>query len=168
MPRFGRYDPPARHQQMLLRVTQEELGWIDALVQRLGLGSRYRLMRTALDHFWAHAPEADPGYQVPPGPGDSSLAGRAPGPRSSVAFRVSAAEYQNLLDTANRLGVPLGGRAEVVRRALDFWTEHDPAARAAVKAITAAGGPDADSAAGVGNSQTPAAESKGKPSGPTQ
>ena len=50
-----------------------------------------------------------------------------------LSLRVTAEQERTLEAMARALGLP-GGKAEVLRKALDYWLEHAPEARAAQEA----------------------------------
>jgi hypothetical protein len=52
--------------------------------------------------------------------------------RKMITLRVTEEDEQLLSDLAHALGLP-GGKADLLRKALDYWLEHAPEARAAVK-----------------------------------
>ena len=53
--------------------------------------------------------------------------------KKMISLRVTAEDDRLLGDLAQALGLP-GGKADLLRKALDYWLEHAPEARAAQEA----------------------------------
>jgi hypothetical protein len=54
--------------------------------------------------------------------------------RKMISLRVTEEDERLLTDLAEQLGLP-GGKADVLRTALDYWLEHAPEARQARKQV---------------------------------